>query len=71
MIYVLVLLIALVPTSFIVGRRSAVDNRTRALREHAKFLRRARWASLRRQDGLANIYVEAAERVLRTEGDAP
>ena len=34
------------------------------MREHARYLRKARRAYLMRQPGLANIYEEAAERVL-------
>lgn len=34
------------------------------LREHSKYLRKARWASMTRRDGLVNIYTEAADRVL-------
>lgn len=40
------------------------DYRIFVMKEHAKLLRKARWAMLTRREGLANIYSEAADRVL-------
>lgn len=49
---------------FSLGRFANRDYRVMALREHSRLLAKARRASLRKQDGLANIYSEGAERVL-------
>lgn len=49
------------------GARRRTDWRSQRLREHAKYLRRARWAVLTRRDGLVNIYMEAARDVLELE----
>ena len=49
---------------FYLGRFTNRDYRVMALREHSRMLAKARRASLRKQDGLANIYAEGAERVL-------
>ena len=51
---------------FALGRFTNRDYRVMALREHSRMLAKARRASLRKQDGLANIYSEGAERVLES-----
>jgi hypothetical protein len=60
---------------FYLGRFTGRDYRVMALREHSHLLAKARRASLRKQDGLANIYAEGAERVLelveRPDGSQP
>lgn len=40
------------------------DIRVVAIKQHAKLLRKARWAYMTRRPGLANIYEEGATRVL-------
>lgn len=47
-----------------IGTKRSQDWRIKRLKEHAKYVRRARWAVMTRRDGLANIYTEAAARVL-------
>lgn len=50
---------------YVVGRLSRPRIEwAEGLHYHAKLLRKARWASLTRRDGLANIYSEAADAVL-------
>ena len=49
---------------FYLGRFTSRDYRVMVLREHSRLLAKARRGSLRKQDGLANIYSEGAERVL-------
>lgn len=49
---------------YAVGRLRSPDPWVTGIHYHAKLLRKARWASLTRRDGLANIYSEAADAVL-------
>lgn len=59
--------VACVLIGYFLGRGSNEDPQVRAIKAHAKLLKKARNASITGKDGLANIYAEAADKVLEIE----